>query len=367
MRQDLGMRLLMEVMNWDDAYASEALKAMDRVAAYKYDEYADFLAGARFIENLAKWLQQFSPSDREAAFRFVRERLIFISSAEIGRLVETFFPRTIYYQVLEEVSKQLRVAPFMVLQGTEGQDAFSKAIRKTLFVGLSDGARIDQFRRSNVGRIKNDQVLLTTEVDRRRWKSAHKSLQKDIAGAKFERVYLIDDFTASGTTLCRQEDDGSWTGKLPRFYEIVSEYMGDVVDNNAPIHIHHFIGTRTAENTLRQREREIRAARGAWFAGPIDFSFGLMLSENVPLTEEQDKDFLRLCDHYYDTSIETVHGEAAGERSLKRGYAGCALPVVIHHNTPNNSVALLWAESAGKGGANNHAMRPLFRRRQRHS
>ena len=48
---------------------------------------------------------------------------------------------------------------------------------------------------------------------------------------------------------------------------------------------------------------------------------------------------------------------------MRYGYANCALPLVLEHNTPNNSIPILWAETQGKLG---HPMRPLFRRRDRH-
>jgi hypothetical protein len=48
---------------------------------------------------------------------------------------------------------------------------------------------------------------------------------------------------------------------------------------------------------------------------------------------------------------------------MKYGYANCALPVVLEHNTPNNSIPLLWAETEGKSGVKMH---PLFFRRDRH-
>ena len=55
---------------------------------------------------------------------------------------------------------------------------------------------------------------------------------------------------------------------------------------------------------------------------------------------------------------------------MKLGYGGCALPLILDHNTPNNSMPLLWAETVGSpkvdGMAAVPAMRPLFRRRQRH-
>jgi len=43
----------------------------------------------------------------------------------------------------------------------------------------------------------------------------------------------------------------------------------------------------------------------------------------------------------------------------KYGYGDCGLPVVLHHNTPNNSLALLWSYD-------DRAVRGLFPRVQRH-
>jgi hypothetical protein len=48
---------------------------------------------------------------------------------------------------------------------------------------------------------------------------------------------------------------------------------------------------------------------------------------------------------------------------MKYGYADCALPLVLEHNTPNNAIPILWAETEGKLG---EPMRPLFFRRDRH-
>jgi len=37
------------------------------------------------------------------------------------------------------------------------------------------------------------------------------------------------------------------------------------------------------------------------------------------------------------------HFEKGGTSDAKYGYAAGGLPVVLHHNTPNNSIALLWS------------------------
>jgi len=64
-----------------------------------------------------------------------------------------------------------------------------------------------------------------------------------------------------------------------------------------------------------------------------------------------------LLEGYYDPDIEDEHTRK-GSKDLKFGFAGCGLPVVLSHNTPNNSIYLLWAEK--------NALRALFPRVQRH-
>jgi hypothetical protein len=53
-----------------------------------------------------------------------------------------------------------------------------------------------------------------------------------------------------------------------------------------------------------------------------------------------------------------------GGEQAHYGFAKTGLFLVLEHNTPNNSIALLWAEADGDSPA--PPMRPLFRRRQRH-
>ena len=84
------------------------------------------------------------------------------------------------------------------------------------------------------------------------------------------------------------------------------------------------------------------------------------------MSVDADEAMLSICDRYYDDHLYQrlkEHCDEAGQTNMKRGYADCALPVILEHNTPNNSVSILWAETAGKSG---HKMTPLFRRRDRH-
>ena len=113
----------------------------------------------------------------------------------------------------------------------------------------------------------------------------------------------------------------------------------------------------------------VAAAEQEWTEkshGSIEITEGVRLAAELPLDASRDGAMLALCDRYYDHELfERLrkHCEQAGQADMKLGYADCALPLVLEHNTPNNSIPLLWAETSGKHGP---AMRPLFRRRDRH-
>jgi hypothetical protein len=116
---------------------------------------------------------------------------------------------------------------------------------------------------------------------------------------------------------------------------------------------------------VRERDAAIRKARGAgkWFES-VEFSSGMHLQPDFPIKLENHPAFARLVKKYYDDSIEDEHIKKGGENA-RLGFSQCALPLILEHNTPNNSIALLWAETSGTNGQ--HPMRPLFRRRKRHT
>jgi hypothetical protein len=87
------------------------------------------------------------------------------------------------------------------------------------------------------------------------------------------------------------------------------------------------------------------------------------LAPELALARPGDQDFLSLAedDRYYRTRAMDEH-ELKGETDdMKLGFAGCALPLVLAHNCPNNSVFLLWADRLETGSA-----RGLFPRVTRH-
>lgn len=377
MNQDLALKVLGQIMAWPDERAREEFRWLRLMARLKYDGYRDFQAGMRFIESLATWLQQFAPQQRETAYAFVRQRLVYIGPGEMQRLVEQLYPRTVRDRLIRTVATERSIPTYRVLADADARTDVERLRRQTLFMGLSDGARIDTIRHANAGLLSNEQLVQGIQVDAEKWQDLRDNLRKDLGdeGAGFRLVYLIDDFAGTGTTFLREDPAKGWKGKLIRFRESVNaaaDALGTLFAAEWELCIHHYVASAEAARNIERRLAEARnALAGEGWADAMHASFGAILPEDLPINAVPGRhdDFIELTRTYYDPKIETKHTGVGGVAHLGLGYGGCALPLVLDHNTPNNAVALLWAETEGgdPDGASARAMRPLFRRRQRHT
>lgn len=370
-------------MDWDHETATREYAFLQLMAGMKYDGYADFRAGVRFLENLVSWLRHFDPADRGAAYDFVKTRLVYISTLEMQRVIETFLPEIVTPYLRRAVAWELGVKPFEVWRTPEAAEAFKTKLRRCLFVGLSDGSRIDILRRANAGRISQEQVVPMMNIDDAKWESLAKDLREQLgADATFDDVYLIDDFTASGTTFIRFPE-GKAKGKLATFEAIVASAKERVkvkfpLAENYRLHIHHYVSTTQASDALRERVEEAKKRLKPRTFGEVFVTESMRLpaslkmatidpaSDAVSVSIPGDTSIVDLCARYYDHELYLrleKHCREAGQSNMRFGYANCALPLVLEHNTPNNSVPLLWAETSGEHGK---PMQALFMRRDRH-
>ncbi len=372
MNERAALRMLSRVMAWDLEKAQQEFEWLRLISAVKYDSYRDFLAGVRFLESLVGWLLQFQSVDRAAAYDFVRHRLVFISAVERERLVEAMYPRIVLPWLLRSVAQARGIAPWQIYTAPDAMRDLEVARRRTLFLGLSDGARLDTFRHANVGRISNEQVVMGSQLDTEKWEDLRAELEKDLRSlgfmgeATFDTIYLVDDFAGSGSTFTRfdiKEDKRKWSGKLRRFLRSLSQCEVPVQTATWRLVVHHLILTQKAHEKLKAEMAELMSdvpETLPWFTS-FEVTYSYLLDTEVSLDETRDAEFYRLTQEYYDAGVQTKHTN----HHLGMGYKQCALPLVLDHNTPNNSVALLWAES--KADTGEHPMQPLFYRRQRHS
>ena len=362
MKDTLARTLLSKAMKWDelDPDRVKTLQELQILSKHKYDHYERFEPGRKFIECLAAWLEQFDNlGEREIALDFIRRRLVFVSKEELDQLVQIAYPKIIRPVLHEIVSKQLEVSRFRVAE-IESSSYFARARRRSLFLGLSDGAKIDEFRRNNRA-LSHEQVYATYEVAEPRLSDMRDKLIKDSNNdpedsPTFESVFLIDDFAGSGKTIARIEN-GELMGKLRKFSDLLTiDSEADIsvfAGADTEVHICLYIATNQAVDQITRSVSECE--RPVW-RNPPKVHAVQVLEDDQKIDPSTEPGFCALLDKYYDAEIEDA-AKRVGETDSKFGFSGCSLPLVLCHNAPNNSVSLLWAPEP---------MNSLFTRFERH-
>jgi len=411
MRTDLAKRLLGKVMGWNGTRLEEEMDFLDFLSELKYDHYQQFALGMRFVESLALWLNQFDlPAEKETAYLFVKERLVFISEKEMRRLVEMSFPDVIRPILLERASVETGIERHRVKTIAES-DAYERLCRECLYLGLSDGARTDVLRRSNPSTISNEHVWQAYELSRDKAANMLEKLRKHHNDQKacFQMLWLLDDFSGSGKSCIRRDpvkssviyrmfsfiarmirmpglselviendkivwEGVSWEGKIPKTYkQFYSPFGGTaykaINQETASVFFVLYCATTTAVEYMEAECKDfIDAIRKRYLKPNIPYptiKVIHLLDEKVSLsnTNLADQGFLAIVDNdqYYDhDECYTDHFKVGGTNDAKRGFSAACLPLVLSHNTPNNSVALLWSSSSNPKG------RGLFPRVSRH-
>lgn len=365
LNQELAERLLVKVMGWNENRVVEELPRLERMAQFKYDEYQNFGPGQKFIETLCLWLEQFKSSqERESAYQFVRDRLVFISADDMRHLVEASFPDIIRPLLIGRTAEALGISPYRLAEVIR-HPAYYRAQRATLFLGLSDGSRMDIFRRA--AGLNNEQVWQAYEISKTKSAGMLRDLRKAVKDgtAQFDRVILIDDFPASGISYIRREK-AEWKGKVVNALKQFQpkQDAGDLVHYaQIEMHIVLYVATRSAVDYIRQQLGDYCSEQSI----PTPTVNAVYeLSPDLALRDPDDAAFLALVDddRYYRRRTLDEH-EAKGAKgktdTMKRGFSGCGLPVVLAHNCPNNSIYLLWADPLESESA-----RGLFPRIVRH-
>lgn len=416
MKQELAVRLLQDTVPGfaDEARASSVVRQLEFLASYKYNKYEMYHPGRLFLENLAIWLQQFDRDDRDGALDFVLHDLIFISRAEFQQLAAVLHDDVIKVTQLDVTAKITGIPRHKLKAIVETQE-FAKVRDACLYIGLSDGARIDYVRRHNLS-ITNEQVLPYYETSRSKIDRILNDLGKRIGepGAKFKCLYLMDDFCGSGKTLLREvisvplanssgppsiPDD--WSARLSfddLSEELEWQYDGPISDPDQDRLRHIGKGkafegaVATLVHKAQQRDTTLKGSllnlsegdlkdcvdgQTSIYLCPlvateyaIERLSGLTARLSGPFAQMEIRAASQLDSSRNINSTETpvgalcekLYSDVFADRhtgNVKFGYDGCGLPLVLHHNTPNNSIYLLWARR-------NPSFSPLFVRYERH-
>lgn len=353
MKDQLAELLLARVMQWEVHSVAVERPYLQAIAAYKYDEYEQFSPGMRFVERLALWLQQFhTPEEREDAYRFVKHRLLYISRAEIAHLVSTAYPDVIRNIILRKASAVASLPEFKVAAISQSLE-FRTLRRQSLFLGLSDGAHTDIFRRA-ASEIGHEQVYQTYEISAKRAESMQGKLTKDLRHIldreptpnerRFKMLFLLDDFSGSGFSYLRKSEN-IFEGKVAALFQEAQKSTSPIAAliDVEQVHLHLVLYVCTAKALSHLNEH----LKQMWPSGSPSPSVIAIheLEDDICISHDRDAAFYALCedDSYYNAAhIEDEHTKRGGG-NVKYGFSNCRLPLILSHNTPNNSVSILWA------------------------
>ncbi len=349
MKDRIAEELLAKVLDWIPEEVAVERPIIQALAAYKYDEYLQFSAGSRFIESLALWLNQFETApERRVAYDFVKKQLVFCSASELRHLVEMAYPDHIRPLLIERAaSGSDRFRPKAVATSV----AFKVRQRQCLFLGLSDGARIDAFRRANP-ELNHEQIWQTHELSEGRVKKLLEKLEEHLEGVlgravkeeerRFRTLVLLDDFSASGTSYFSLPAEAPTGGKIMELFRTVcGEHPPSQLIDLADVEVITLLYMAT-EQAL---EHIGLASDATWGVKGVRYRVETVqrLPRHLSVKSTGSSSIMSLIEHarYYDHEIFDRHFEKGMTQDARYGYAGCGLPLVLHHNTPNNSIALL--------------------------
>ena len=365
MQDQNAAQLLAKVMNWQDQETVlRFVPELQLLADYKYDHYQRFGPGRRFVESLALWLNQFEPADRDAALELVVQKLVYFSDPELSHLVQTAYPDLIVQERIRLVAEESGIPTYRVAQISKSP-RFEELRLKSLYLGLSDGARTNELRRASLGGISNEQIWQAYELGDQKAEDMLKELRKALHysesqgdAPRFNLIWLLDDFSGSGNTYIRYDGTTqAFKGKLKKIYDQLHD--GELVDpSHYEVFLLLYVATRQAVDHIEYWCERFTSDNGY---KPLQLRVLCPLERAIALTREPTGPIASLLSktRYFDMRVAEDSHIAVGGTDGRLGFAACGLPVVLSHNTPNNSIYLLW-------GPEHYEFFGLFPRVSRH-
>lgn len=358
MKPDVAARLLADATGLTGPSLHELVTEFRALADYKYDGYDGYRPGSGFMESLIQWLMQFQPNERQTAVDFARRDVVFISRREFHHLVALVYPSVIRPALLRQTS-ELSGIPVHRTAMLASSPEFLALQRATLIVGLSDGADLGLLRRLSPN-LRHEQFLPMPDLSGGRLVEMVSTLRRDLsetglpALGRFRSVVLVDDFSATGATLLRFEN-GCWDGRL----RVAQRWLSSLVEQDALSSDHHVqVVLYLATDRAAQRLDELLMECGSrWEVRAIQ-----TIGNDAQVTPDRHPHMYELCARYADgTSVAYVPNERG---PLAFGCGGAALPLVLYHNTPDNSISLLWQNRREE--RSDRPIIPLFPRHERY-
>ncbi len=330
----LAEQLLAKIMDWKSEILAEERFYIQMFSELKFDNYQQYSQGMKFIESLSLWLNCFSKEDRHILYNFIKDQLIYISENQMRTLVEISFPFYISPIIRE---KALSICDANINKDFSLEKLCNFITKQSLFLGLSDGSHIDLFRRSNSSYLSNEQISVYYDISKDRLTDMISDMpEESVLGRGVNNIFLLDDFSGSGVSFIRKEGD-KWKGKVIKLLTRLKKYDMDIT--NIDLSLILYVSTDDAVKYINNKMEEYKQEDG------IEAKYHVRAIQRIEKPTISD-DVCRLLSKYYTkyqmSDIEDIHFKKGKHLRPYLGFNECSLPLVLFHNTPNNSLPIIW-------------------------
>jgi hypothetical protein len=304
------------------------------LALRKYDRYDIYSPGETFLSRLMKWLENFDEKDRQKAMLIIHS-LKFISQYELKELAAATFESSRLF--LRKNVLKLPTENWSVY--AESREAnMNNELSKSIFLACTDDIMFDYLRRyamQQVDSFEKDNFIEYYKMD----ESGRVNLPE------YNRVFLIDQLSASGITAIRKEGK-KWDGKLPRFWEIWQKDLEKCEVFYCPF-MQSMVSKTHIETLLPQWIKERRIKLPFKVLPTCYVYVSPCLSSDNGSTIDESLQAAKLCRNrkYFSKFVDDRHINKGGPAHYCFGRAG--LTLILQSNCPNNTVPLLWHSNNG--------------------
>lgn len=286
-----------------------------------------------------RWLDNFlppaappSPNERLHAL-YLLSNFLYFGGREMRELLKSLFRDKYKYPIVQSIRQAHGNTSDCALIAAE----FSKELHRTRFLGVGNPSEsgchlLYYFRQEN--ELPKTLFIHAHQIFLRQATTGLPALRNpDVT-----RYVFIDDFCGSGHQ--------------------AKEYSQDLVEDlkrlNPNSHVSYYVLFATEDGMKAIRERTSFDAVDCIYELDATFKCFGPLSRYFPLLRADDP--LKDIDKAFAQAMCTKYGQTlCPDKPL--GYGGCQLLLGFHHNTPDNTLPILW-----HAGSSEHPWTPIFKR-----
>lgn len=293
----------------------------------RYDSYRGYNNTESFVYKLANWLNQFDTVfERKIMLDFISEKLVYVSEKEIYEIIRTIVP-----DILLPIYKK------------RYQQKWYQYLCQTIFIGMSDGAHMDLFRYYNE-LLDNHQVHMEYELADTKCENIIRKIKKNIIieGCNEINIVLLDDFSGSGIGYFRYEN--SWKGKMYKSLNSIIKNFSSYKKIKV-FFIPYFL-------TLKAYTYILDCVSKLYHNSVEFMIIPARKVSQIDISKEEEC----IINKKFNNDLFNDPNYMIGKHEKPYlGFDQTQICFVLYHNTPNNSLPIIWS------GEN-----ALFKRKNRH-